>query len=1096
MTLLSVNKQCLVEESQTSTQVQASIVGRFDICTDEKARRGSILIRDLTTIDSLICRVDKFHHDLVGMAVCISTWNYIYHQNASWLEVYLDDVFPLGSNTAQSILQQSIHAEQIANELLPTLDLWSITDLLCCPSEQVVHVAGRIVSKPVSSGAQFVIELASLHGEASALVVFQGDTRWYHTFVVGTCHVFVYVKTASVTIEEEPVRGVLAFIPGQSRTYQMSERQIQQLPAPSIETTDERLPPAIPRPVETTSMASYKGMVTRVIDPVFGVYELDHQLVTCLFNYTDYALMYPYRQGMQLHISGAHMLAVDIGSAIMRTYRAPTVERGDTQAHVILVGCLRTHVQIVGFPTHTDLELPDTRYGPLFSECVRIRADFDTLIQKLEMYAAITGKFSQSLSKQQIRKISRSNEKPSKPFGDMYGDIFHHQQACSAVKTRANTAQLKRYPCVSDMTQLLLEARQLPSHYAGSTASSREDMRVEVFLASFDETKDDMIMMGIVDSMSDGRLYFMDDSGKIPLVLLPQQNQRFHRGDMYRLRRFRLVREDLDYQEEHGEKVMLDCVYILCDTNDMQRVAKIKSAQQQSIALPATLDTQRVAGFKRPRDTKSLSVLQVLRVQPTTVTTQLDKTFELDAHVQAIRYPVIDDDNTSSTTPDEVHLILNSKTQSMQYLPQLRAGCWIGIVTDNKESTVSVDHSKYLPRNIRMPKQLPQSLVVDRQHTILTTNPTEKAIRLTPIDGSSVAAVTPPRIHQVTDLFKLSKDENAGVQIGNKMFHETVNVQGVIVSKGFREHHERALATIDTNARQIFEQYGVGTGQQGRNQLFFRVRQTDGLDTVDIYMDVWKQRYPLGMIPGSLVTFYNVVRRATDLGVRCQALACTSAEVSEVHDPRAETILTEQIPRKRLADITRASDPMVFKFDCTIKYISSVTLSWQCTHCGTALSNGKCYRQCKMAPRLFTAHAIATLFDGTGQARAYFDGDRLVFGLLNMNEAQIDKIKAMALDHGTLSYNPWDHHQQDELSGHCRRVAGQVLMVYARARDRMTKKDATIFEQLRIYAKSKDAVVLPECPKIVAVQIERLDPAACAWDLIVQMDSLCSKREQ
>ncbi|KAI9495113.1 CST, telomere maintenance, complex subunit CTC1-domain-containing protein [Zychaea mexicana] len=1264
MTLLSVNKLCSKRSSTTSNETKADIVGRFTVVTrgndnNRRKRGGTILLTDLVTHDSLYCRIDLFHHDLVNVAVNITRWNYIHPDytlkndandvfnnmpTTAWIEVYLDDVYPLGNPTT-SMLQQLLNADKIANELLasiPDIDLVSIPDLLHPikrlsqeqqQQQQPIHVLGRVSAKPVRhlerhGTARFYIELVGYRGDTSTVMVFDGDDlmSWYHTFQTDSWHVFMYVVPVDTQLDGQLGRGALAFISGKSRCYRVDADQFERInlgisslhnavqksgEEETAESSQEQQhqffqPSATLRPAESTSMSTYSATITRVIDPAFGVYELDNQLITCLFHYTDYSLVYPFRLGMQIQISCAHMLAVDTGSAIMQAWEAPAVERGDYKTHVILVGCRRTHIRIVGFPQHVQYPSTTTAaakkalslYGRIYKECIETRADFDTLLQKLEMEVALTRKFKTGIpATARLRKIcaiTTRKVKPKRPFGgSMYMDVFHHDQSCSAVKTRESTVKLNKFPYICDLATFLLEdeerALQLSRH-AGATGTSREDQRVDLIMAPYDTAESDMTVMGMVDAMPDGRLYLLDDTGKLPLLILPENSARRRQlqlGDVYQIQRLQLVKEDLDYQEEGGSRVLLDCTYIVCAVDDLKRVGVVESASRTSLMLPEAVDVRKVTGYKRERVELAVDgdeteqqddaashppmLLYVLDIQPP-ILSHKDEAFELSSHVRAIRYPVVnEEDNSNKKKPEEVHLIFSSRTQSLRFLPQLRAGCWIGLGA-NIDEFQRVESAKYVPENIKIPTSIALTLVIDlNRHHIFTTSPSRYSIGVTPTTIGSVptnikgliGSAKKQRIYQVKDILPTTTipqkakllvtesdddDDDDGdtgpsmVEVGHRFFQDTVNVQGVIVSKGFRDQLWRARATIDANARHVFEEFGVGTGQSGRNQLFFRLRQTDGLDTVDIYMDVWNRTYPLGLIPGALVTFYNLVRKRSEHGtVHCQMLPCTSAAVSEQLDPRTETIITEQIPQKKLSDISRKpgsknnnnnnkTDPSVFKTPCAIKSISFVSMGWVCGECGTGVQKNKCYQLCKTAKRIFTANAVATVSDGTSQARANFDGDGLVFKLLNIQDSRADKIKTAVLEHGKVTYqhfgndghdddddddnDNYDHHgnsnssnnqggeeegeQVEVLSGGmtlpklCQRVmsTGKVFMLFAREIGERLKKDATVMQQLKIRAVTEEdgqPVAVVYRPRIVAVELQLLDPADCAWEMLSKL---------
>ncbi|KAI9314632.1 hypothetical protein BX666DRAFT_1879657 [Dichotomocladium elegans] len=396
----------------------------------------------------------------------------------------------------------------------------------------------------------------------------------------------------------------------------------------------------------------------------------------------------------------------------------------------------------------------------------------------------------------------------------------------------------------------------------------------------FDQASMNTFVLGIIESSDeDGQLYFVDDTYRIPIVLqsadaLPPI------GDLYLLKKFRLIEEDLSYTHITGDTVQLYSTYI------------VSSRSQPS-----------------------------LRVSPALAEAVHHFTEATGEGEKEVKGRSNDEDNISP--PIEVDLMM--QTGNLRYWPQLKIG------------------NCFLPSTV---------------------------MHFTPVSYASENTASPPAgptrpVYQVTDVLRPDQNDGPNMQvIQDRYFQDLIHVQGIVISKMFCET-QITRAEAYERAEELYRRLGVGTGQASRT-ILIRLRQINGLDTFDIYVNMTSRPYPLGIIPGALVSFYNLVRRqhATG-GIYGQAMMSTTIESRDdtVHDSYG-------IP-------VGLYDPEDY---------STFT---------------------QMARWVFVAEATVDVMDGTAEARLFIESDEHVIRLLHLSSNTIETLKETALEHGILTYDSW-----------------------------------------------------------------------------------------
>lgn len=515
-------------------------------------------------------------------------------------------------------------------------------------------------------------------------------------------------------------------------------------------------------------------------------------------------------------------------------------------------------------------------------------------------------------------------------------------------------------------------------------------------------------------------------------------------GDYYIIKRFRLIQEDLSYTEEKGRNLSLDSTYIACDLDDMEHVAAVGSRRQRSIQFtPPLLPRDQIGYFTIDdlsiTDIDTLFIFSIIEIQPIRVQVQGKCAFSLRSMIRAIAYPIHNHD-TSDNEPFETTLVLTS--QWLRYTPYLHEGGWFALlghldtytVKRNSDSQHIIDISAFIRNKRKSKLSLPPTIIPNENNELLfvsTASNKNKVIlslkshqRTT--SSTRVPAYKERPIYSIRDLQHANLEHGPSLtEIHDRYLEECSHVEGIVTIKTFRDT-ARPKGPIYKYAESLYQQWQLGTGQPGRTTMF-RLRQVDGLDTLDVYMDMSTRPYPQGIIPGSQVIFFNLMRRRrADGSYYAQTSANTRIQVVKMHFNHADyqQFASELIPNRSLfeawmlnrAHFSATKIPpsvasklhSVFRCQCTLEAIHHLDITWMCTGCGTIISHDSCLGVCKNAHRLLLVNAQVELTDGVNSARVFCEGEKQVLQkLLRLPSDTVNVLKEMAIQQGSLTYKSW-----------------------------------------------------------------------------------------
>lgn len=1059
MESLSVHGLQQLGVGTTSSQQETDVVGRLVFGDDAKS---TVLLQDVNTLCSIPCRTDRFYPILEGTLVGIRRWIYVkYSDQVDMLEFMLEDAYEVGVPGIPLSLKFDIQAQFASQALRPAAcNFHTFDQLEQCPVDRLVSFAGMVAVKPATFCGRAMMQITNEHGDRSIYLAF-ADDKQYQIFDIGMYYLFMNVEFSVITDGQER-HNVLKYSSSTSRAYAITKAKYDDLKYVDAESMQEdhdqkKLRSVVyTRSVESNNMSVYVGTVIRVVDAMVGIYELegktkDDRVFLCLFHYSDYRPMYPYRVGTKLKIHHTHIVALpNVRPSLLESWDAPISQHSNVETCLFLVGCLRTHVQLVSLPENSDSQYGSEWTHPqllmaVYREVTKKRLDFATLMRCLDLYDSFSRKFEcpqrafiSALKLAQLTHYERRVE-----FGDVYCDLLQHENGCSAIGNLDGTTVdlIQCLPLKAAAAKILEENKvHIDDKNFAAKTSHLEQLNVQVMQAEYaiDDNPNLWILGELWSSEEDGRLYLSDASGKIPLLIQDQSPENLPLGHLVLIRRMQLIQEDLSYKTEFCGKFDKYHTYITCKLQDILSARPpVREGKQIEERLTSAdpLVIPDIVGFKSKNHRSNISVILILRVYPVILTHDLKTTdvehdpFYYKASIRALRYPV---NGSIHEMPTQVSISLDSRSKSLKFWSQLQPGYFYVI-----EGDLDNDQDRRIYNTFRKELKVPTDINVTLKlnadkhylYPLVHVPDAVSSEQLFAITSSSAPQnftqdlPEERKVYQVKDLYLPLQDMRSPMRTETEKswMEKPIDLQGVIIAKKFREIHA-ARGTRYFRAGEALERHDAGAGEPGRG-LFFRVRQIDGLDTVDIYMNISYRTWPLGLIPGSIVTFHNLFWKSiknTD-GFYCTVEVPTTWSVDVPSVERAEYILTTNITTRDLAQHTVANvesdENLLYKTSCWIQHIIQMELRWQCLECGSFIKNDQCENACSSAGRVFLAEAMARVEDDLGNAVAMFDGERLIMKLLGLTQRQADRLKETIRIRGPVFYGKWlDYEEQADSS--------------------------------------------------------------------------------
>ncbi|CEP15160.1 hypothetical protein [Parasitella parasitica] len=1071
---VSINDLKNYKTGTTSYIVEATLMGVLTIVTreDDEYPRGTILLLDLVTQDPVACLVDRMLPKALDTTVYIKKWNYINLNegcDSCYVEFRLEDVYAAEDSTKCFLLDQLGTDHTILQQYLKRkMAYYNPGDLFSPVSKVnmagVVYAISTLYANPNSPAMFFLQVIRNDNNTADATtklkavnLIFSGDNmiKYYHYFQIGSAFVF---HNLDVKIINSGYRNSTCALSFNSRStcqaIKLSQFEtVYQQPITNI-TTDNQLTLTTVHKHKT-----YTGRITRVVDSMFGIYELDNAIIVSLFHLFSYSADMPFRIDTQLRLHHFHAVIInpedgETSYLLQNVWQANKIEEG----YMALASCIQSHVEILDFPNHCHniTETTNSFYMPhhtdigskikeyTYTDIISRKSTFTQLLRQLEIYAALAAKFIDTNIVQDFSVFQRAYKTvrdqvfattQTRPMqaGNLVNDFVMHDAVCLLVGKENFHVVIDSYPSLNKIQHKLQD--NLKDYHldlaGGNTMFEKENVLTQ--RAEYDQTAE-YCVLGMLQVSKDGRLFLVDNESQVLFVLAAASGSKYRKaGQIYLIRRLQLYREGLSYVEnETGELIRrknLYITYFVCQDKDMLLLhgdydnnvtfqmpafAKTNNKELEKLSLH-----KMPPGFGNMPTQHQYMVVRVVARDPVNIpiskrAVQLVcrarvKTYE----IEGLGCAAGSEGFIKATGTKECNLLLTSRKKTLPLHYDFQVGSyWVIYGLDKSGSQIA-----NLPDN----PILTFSIDLDK-HTIYPVSfnsSSSDAIQLRPVYSEEVTMPNPllavHDVSQLTDVESLPAGLG-GHTIPSNFSEDTVCVQGLIIIKRFSEGYPTSIRSSSC-AEKLFNLKGIGTGKANR-KLFVQLRQPDSLDTISIYMDVQNVHYPLGMVIGATVTFYNLIRKKkTSSSEDFYFLADSTTHVCVNNTMPSPSMISMNPAFVRTRLISSFLDPVlgrqdqtsrqIFKLYCYVNSIINLTLKWECRDCGSIVRKNDCYGMCEGASRIFTAQSFVQISDGTANANAAIDGERLVFRLLQLSLNQIDALKNLVLDYGQLSYGGW-----------------------------------------------------------------------------------------
>ncbi|CAO3610330.1 unnamed protein product [Mucor hiemalis] len=1004
----TVSMLCALTEGMTSSDSILEGYLRTLDCDQPIYKKGTLLLFDATTMEMIPCLIDRFCPQINEKGVEIKEWNYIYDEKNGYryLEFSLVNVFT--QRAELSALHSGIIEDlAVVNSAIESGTLFYTPSLSRKHvSQSSVNAAGVVVAisplyTPLHSEARFFVEIADSDEKSAITLSFCGDKDIHYQLCFRIGQYYTFTDLSPVTISYgRYTRNVLQY--QQSSTFQIITASLyQQLEFIEDSPADQHTLTVSKISDEKTT---YTGYITRIIDSVLGIYELDDAIILSVFHH--FVSAQPFRVNTQIRITHYHKTYIYAEN--YRSFLLNDLWKMKEGLQGALVACNRTRIEIISFPRSCYIELNDlpalndTRealamymitHRHTFAQCMRFLEIYATLVKRFKLVSLTADQF-----KSVVEKISRyifkaTNTPVTREHGDLGNDFFEHDKVCSAIGSKCTvddkgflSVYLDLYPVLGQcMDSLENKKEDYQVNMAGANFAF-DASAIQIHSTNY-TTSMGFYILGVINSNMDGRLILKDGNSSVLLSVRSGKNIQI--GDMYLIRRAQYFYENLSYRKDSSTCELISA-YLICDYDDL---LKVFTKEDSSLIFQGRVpfDYDRLGFFgigsnEKLSEDRQYVVGHVLKKFP--ITTSINKLgkYMMECRMVVRLYNLgttMNDDFVKLDPTKFYDLILTSKNRSLHFYYQLNVDDWCVIYgldqTETKLRTEPLDH-----------------FFMDSSHKIypiiFSKNHINDAIVLSPLQGSRSATTVLPRpIIKISDI----KNPERHCLMGNNT--EYISVRGVVILKKFKQRS--GCGVYDGSALALYDNYGLGTGVPNR-KIELQLREPDSLKMITIDMDLTTVHYPLGLVHGATVLFRNLMRKIWNATTEYYNVG--SETVIEVES----SIATEQEHRIQNNPTEATSIDWIFKTNrkgedisekllqvyCNVSTVMALHLKWKCSSCGftiripNVMQCAKMQIVCLVPPCLLKS-------DGTASAEANLYGERLVFRMLRLSNAQITSLK-------------------------------------------------------------------------------------------------------
>ncbi|KAI9202347.1 uncharacterized protein BJ171DRAFT_514749 [Polychytrium aggregatum] len=788
-----------------------------------------------------------------------------------------------------------------------------------------------------------------------------------------------------------------------------------------------------------TMHVSFVGRITRVINHLYGIYEIDGRYTLYLTLMSSRSCGAGLTANVELALHHLHLI-------VHTPADAPAVssgdQRGSTQRIVSLFPCLHSSIDILRFPSDDACAATDHIASHETRERLRSRFKHMNAIDLLN-YLDLQRCLHESvqldeaaLHKSILSIMGHFGHSPYRPPKAIEYFIHGHEEACTFAEQRYRRPALVTVSTMCRLPAVRKAQTQLDLYSPIHTFTA-----AELFAG-----RPNVLLVGTLALSPDGGLQLIDANMRLDVFVERARPDEcsppwrlLDRGTVVGLSKFKLIIEALGASEDFQNRSTILKTYLSASWTDALILRRPKGPD-----IPSMLPNH-----------PGQQLIRVDHIGPVASReSQNGQTFS--AYMQAVMWYVkrsTATDNTCSIEPlTRPHRVLAqiSEREHLSALAGLQVGglyLCLGLVPireDDGSDHEQPDYSTYactaLDDEVYMRATNSfalQQVLVDGQAMPPDLDPKNPSILRARLESSnpnwSVSEspfddATGPTLHSIASLIRhCSGMRDAGF---GQFYARLLDVTGVIESK--------TVCPAPSTSRHGYQEgaaiAGHGLGRAGR-VLVVGLVSHQSRERIDVHFDLRRLAHPIGLIPGMQVVLRRLALKRNRAG---ELFGVSIADTRlEIYSPGQGLL---PFVNSRGADETRASSaPSWFLADffdaglsdshrmstqtvsCTITFLCEASFWCQCSRCGQIVTHHGCTPRCKTI-RKFMAQAKCLAHDSTFEATLGFDSVETVSQLLLLDSRHIQQLEDTVAEYGKALFEdtpPWyeQHHDRTKDGG-------------------------------------------------------------------------------
>uniref|UniRef100_A0A8C5MIH5 CST complex subunit CTC1 n=1 Tax=Leptobrachium leishanense TaxID=445787 RepID=A0A8C5MIH5_9ANUR len=921
---------------------------------------GNLYFKDKS--GCLPCQISHLDLSLLGTLVLFPCWSYIPSPNGSspggYLEVLASPLpvipFPLNEDSCDPAALTPTRALSLLNDRshLKTLQVSVYGELSSVTS--LVKIRQKVF---------FSFTLEDSESRVPVIVQVPSKLSWYHTLRTGEGYKVTSLTSHSLRGSTQRVFAVtdsskLLSCPLHTRPL-LSTSSEEQAPASDVKIENEAPVKSRAR-VDRTRLAktlTYTGVLTRVLDPHAGLYELDRKVLLC----TAYLQLLNGGRGLR---AGAK---VEISHAHLQQSPSPLYPT------LVLSCCLRSRLTILEFsrlcsPLSATFSASSLhlhllfRYQLTLPEYLWTSFIVDQLREKLcpryVKRCCLSGRFgsgvqgvAHSLLHQTLSSFSEPEERNER---DLQKEILGDPHVCP----------LLRYSPLSPPWSVLTFSKLLSlasdSRYL-QTQESVSSLHWSCYLAQDKDLLMQPVLVGVLHASSLGSLKLKDQTSSLSCLVLPRAPLAWI-GCVLEVRQYQMITEKICNGGERKDQQQHK-TYALFLARD---VRLLHFHDRCPTCPPSAFSTSPVS--KKPRMLGPWASRHVLvkEVEGLLSNPDHDGKLQFQARASWVGSPELlsgqksDGDETKlELLPKVVLIFLGSSVRWHQFINTGR----VYRLVANGETDPGIFDS--LAKQTKYTAHSPVCLTIPCDWSFEDVETSESSLQ---------------NVVSVEEALKMGPSASL------------LNVTGVLSQRSLCDPQDWRGVSSKSHVPGSFFPRGVS--------LKVSLCEQASHACVSVYLDVSLSPYPLGLLPGASVLLQGLERKVSRSGnvyLRSVPITCV-----KVLGPPTDN--WQQIASPPLVTFSHLPGlPVPRRALCSVSCVLSLTLYFDCSLCRDTFRKGACCRfpSCSSRSGVFHAKSRVKAEDGSGEVLLYVQ-DEAVSLILGVSPNLWEALKSQILSRGRL----------------------------------------------------------------------------------------------